>query len=150
MDIDAPPTPPQIPPLESGSIIEQASRGEKIEDWNAAQDVFRQRLDTILTTWEAPDSAMYLDQLSSFLAPPHTVQRLAELLIEPYTWYHDSAKYTRALIRILSVRIISSTDELTFRLTRTGHLNHCGFLGREGSLVSVSRGLLSCADPMAG
>jgi hypothetical protein len=42
--------------------------------------------------------------LTSFsAAPPHTVQRLAELLLAPNTHYRSLPKYLRALQRVLSV-----------------------------------------------
>lgn len=85
------------------SYLELASRGQSIDDWDKAKEQFLERLHEILSQWDDSDATSLSDQINSFTAPPHTVQRLAELLSEPHKWYQSSAKYIRALIRVLSV-----------------------------------------------
>ncbi|KAA8913297.1 hypothetical protein FN846DRAFT_160597 [Sphaerosporella brunnea] len=53
------------------------------------QQVLTELRETMLTSFSA--------------APPHTVQRFAELLLAPNTHYHSLPKYLRALQRVLSV-----------------------------------------------
>ena len=81
--------------------IQRAKQGLAI-DWTLAKQEFIDRLRDILTGWNT-DPTEYTDQIDAFKGPPHTVQRLAELLDEPGRWYSTSEKYTRALSRVLNV-----------------------------------------------
>lgn len=101
------------------SCIVKAARGHTISDWPLAQDEFNARLVAIITSWPvkeveivgtdgspevpSPDPSFYTSQIKAFPAPPHTVQRLAELLDDPLAWYRSLHKFLRALIRVLSV-----------------------------------------------
>lgn len=85
------------------SYLVLASQGRTIDDWAAAKEQFLGRLREILSQWDDCDATSLYSQINSFAAPPHTVQRLAELLSEPHRWYKSSTKYIRALIRVLSV-----------------------------------------------
>ena len=74
-------------------------------EWSTAKEEFITRLGEILTHWNLPDR-QYTEKIASFPAPPHTVQRLAELLDDPPRWYSDPAKFGRALSRVLSVNCL--------------------------------------------
>ncbi len=84
--------------------IARAVRGSDIIDWNTAKAAFADRLAHVLKSWDHDETIQDLTfQITSFPAPPHTVQRLAELLDSPGTHYSDPDKYVRAVKRVLSV-----------------------------------------------
>ncbi|CCG84709.1 protein of unknown function [Taphrina deformans PYCC 5710] len=99
---------PSIAPLSdsdpSSASIRDAARGHGAgTDWSSAKAAFNARLEDILARWGDVDARPYTTQIASFPAPPHTVQRLAELLERPTAWYTDPQKFIRALVRVLSV-----------------------------------------------
>ncbi|KAF8536214.1 hypothetical protein BDD12DRAFT_807943 [Trichophaea hybrida] len=69
-------------------------------------------------------------------APPHTVQRLSELLLAPNTHYHSLPKFLRALQRVLSVSSPSTAFPLPQNMELpNGGLQNGGFgLGSDESL----------------
>lgn len=106
--VDRPPSQgfaiPRIDAISIDSAVSRASLGNVIDDWEDARQEFVKRLDHILSAWNCEESIASLSQqIASYPAPPHTVQRLAELLYEPQKWYTNAAKYVRAIIRVLSV-----------------------------------------------
>lgn len=94
--------------VNANSIITQACLGQDLEDWESAKKEFIKRLDDILRDCQSVGLSEMSQQIASFSAPPHTVQRLAELLEDPQKWYRSSAKYIRALVRVLSVTSTSA------------------------------------------
>ncbi|BFZ57456.1 hypothetical protein PYCC9005_004508 [Savitreella phatthalungensis] len=85
--------------------LDAAARDGTIEDWSTASGAWRQRLRELVQRWCGKDGDVLGQQLDEFKdAPPHTVQRLAELLADPGRWYDGAPdKFYRALERVLTV-----------------------------------------------
>ncbi|EMR10723.1 hypothetical protein PNEG_00873 [Pneumocystis murina B123] len=129
-----------------------SSTGIFNEEWSDWKDIFESRLKENLWLFELPRSSsdiengietedgfpltmtqsekMLFDRiknvlLSNFLThPPHTVQRLAELLLTPKLHYNSLSKYLRAVEKTLMVT--STTADFKVHDTDSQHqkMNH--------------------------
>ncbi|ORY76700.1 PPP4R2-domain-containing protein [Protomyces lactucae-debilis] len=94
----------RIEPLGQEHVLSRAALGQAPEDWQEAQRLIEARLTQVLASWPSSIDAVSLaEQINAYPAPPHTIQRLAELLVDPHRWYTDVDKYVRALVKVLSV-----------------------------------------------
>lgn len=111
----------QIEPLAREHVLSQAALGKVPKDWSQAQGLLVTRLADVLTRWPSTvDATSLAEQINAYPAPPHTIQRLAELLVDPHCWYTNVDKYVRALIKVLSVgHRLCSKNALTFQVTST-------------------------------
>ena len=99
-----------------GVLVEIATTGVLRYPWKLLCPLFCTQLDHCLRNYVSIDDPSVLArlhaQLQSFLAPPLTVQRLAEVLLEPKKQYSRLEKVTSALERLLSVTTtLSLTDD---------------------------------------
>ena len=92
-------------PLALDHVLSQAAHGQVPQDWPQAQRLLVARLADVLARWPSTvDATSLAEQINAYSAPPHTIQRLAELLVDPHCWYTNVDKYIRALVKVLSVR----------------------------------------------
>lgn len=123
-----------VSPIDVNGTILQARLGRTI-DWSLAKQEFSERLRDILTHWSDIDPASFTTQISEFPDPPHTVQRLAELLDDPHRWYTSADKFARAMTRVLSVT--STTVDFEAEKEKDKDMLHTNFDGDESILVPI-------------
>ncbi|QSL64588.1 hypothetical protein MERGE_001889 [Pneumocystis wakefieldiae] len=129
-----------------------SSTGVFNEEWSHWKDIFQSRLRENLWLFDLPKSSLDVENgvetedglpltmsqserilfdriinilLSNFLThPPHTVQRLAELLLTPKLHYNSLSKYLRAVEKTLMVT--STTADFKIHNTDSQHhkVNH--------------------------
>ena len=96
--------PPFTPPIYDNEDLQVAISGQlESIDWQRCKDPWSARLRSLISTYTTHSPDVLATRLEEFEAPPHTVQRLAELLHDPASLYTDADKYHRALSRVLSV-----------------------------------------------
>lgn len=100
----APPRPPFRPLPYDEPDLRAAMEGRLEDvDWPRCREMWAARLGMLLGSHATYPARPHVDKLLSFDAPPHTVQRLAELLHHPDYFYADADKFYRAVGRVLSV-----------------------------------------------
>lgn len=123
-----------LPPIDASGTIFKAREGRKI-DWSLAKEEFNERLRNILLQWSEIDPASFTTQISQYPDPPHTVQRLAELLDDPHRWYTSADKFARAMTRVLSVT--STTVDFDAEKEKDKDMLNTNFDGDESILVPI-------------
>ncbi|KAI9816959.1 MAG: hypothetical protein M1832_004943 [Thelocarpon impressellum] len=139
------PARPPVPPFSSAASEQTTTESPTVPPTlTPAEGTLPPPLLAILTSIRATLTANFS------LAPPHTVQRLAELVLRPRAHYRSLLSYLRALDRVVSVS--SSADIFPLPAASLPDASEAGLLNGTSGIISggVSAGGLGSDESLGG